>query len=126
VQWEDESAKGRENAAEPEEEIRSSEPVAGWDADDEVGQGHRTYGGTEEKRGEKRMDCGEGRTARAGGSVVGECETAVGTAFHVRLPNVWRQRRAKRVRCTPGLGTAVRARCGSCEARKFVVVRDQR
>ena len=22
------------------------------------------------------------------------------------LPNVWRQRRAKRVRCTPGLGTA--------------------
>ncbi len=30
------------------------------------------------------------------------------------LPNVWRQRRAKRVRCTPGLDGEKRDRSGLC------------
>ena len=36
------------------------------------------------------------------------------------LPNVWRQRRAKRVRCTPGLGLGLRAAWGAPTKRRAV------
>ena len=37
------------------------------------------------------------------------------------MPNVWRQRRAKRVRCTPGLGSAgyTRVESARCDATRL-------